>query len=506
MERAPSFVDRIGALRPLRIRDFRLLWAGLTVSMVGDGIYLVAIAIEVLEIANRPSALAGVGIAWASPQVLLMLASGALADRLDRRRLMIAGDLIRLVAIGTIGALSIADRLTLPVLFGLVAVYGTGQAVFSPAFSSIIPQVVPEDLLVAANALGQVVRPAAWMLIGPLVGGVLVGSFGPGWAFVADAATFAWSALMILAMRTRAEPRAAEERPRMWEDVREGLRYVRSETWIWAALVAGTVSLLCVWGPWEVLVPYVVKNDLVRDGGEEGFALGLVYGAGGFGAVAAGLTLGQRRGLPGRPITVLYLAWALGMLLIAGFGIVTAVWQAMLVGFVAEASIGVLVVIWFTLLQRLVPRELLGRVSSLDWMISIAGVPVSFAIVGPVASWVGVDATLIGAGVLGGAITLAFMFLPGARGPERDGRLAARTEGSAIADRPSRRADAIPRHRPSRPPSVAVSEGPSEGPSASARVQQGDGHPYEEHRWEGGDGGCTAIDPGRRWWWPRSPC
>ncbi len=417
-----AFVDRIGALRPLRIRDFRLLWAGLTVSMVGDGIYVVAMALQVLELSNRASSLAAVGIAWATPQVLLMLGSGALADRLDRRHLMIAGDLVRLGAIGAVGLLSIGDRLTLPLLLGLVVVYGAGQAVFSPAYSSIIPTIVPDDLLVAANSLGQVVRPAAWMLVGPLVGGLLVGAFGPGWAFLADAATFGWSALMILSMRARSAPRE-EVRGRLWEDVREGLRYVRSETWIWAALVAGTVSLLCTWGPWEVLVPYVVKNDLVGDPGREGVALGLVYGAGGFGAVLAGIVLGQRGGLPRRPVTVLYLAWALGMFMLAGFGVVTAVWQAMAVAFVAETSIAVLVVIWYTLLQRLVPRELLGRVSSLDWMISIAGVPLSFAIVGPTAAWIGADATLVAAGLLGGLVTLAFMLIPGALAPERDGRL-----------------------------------------------------------------------------------
>jgi hypothetical protein len=111
------------------------------------------------------------------------------------------------------------------------------------------------------------------------------------------------------------------------------------------------------------------------------------------------------------------------MVATAGFGIATSVWQAMLVALVAETSITILIVIWYTLLQRLVPSHLLGRVSSLDWMISIAGVPLSFAIVGPAADAFGVDATLIAAGVLGGALTLAFMFYPGARAPEREGSL-----------------------------------------------------------------------------------
>jgi MFS family permease len=89
---------RIGILRPLRLRDFALLWTGMAISMVGDGVYVVAIAWQVYEISNRPSALALVGVAWSLPQVLLMLLSGALADRFNRRRLMISGDLIRCAA------------------------------------------------------------------------------------------------------------------------------------------------------------------------------------------------------------------------------------------------------------------------------------------------------------------------------------------------------------------------------------------------------------------------
>jgi MFS family permease len=420
---ARSFVDRVGTLRPLRVRDFRLLWTGMTVSMIGDGIYIVAVALQVLSIANSATALAGVGIAWTAPQVALMLTSGALSDRIDRRRLMIAGDLIRFVAIGAIGFLSIFDVLTLPMLYGLVIVYGIGQAVFWPAFSSIVPTIVPEDLLVQANSLAQVVRPAAMMLVGPVVGGVLAGSFGPGWAFVIDGVTFGWSAVMIWLMRVRTESRGNTHVHEVWAEMKEGLAYVRSETWIWAALVGATISLLCTWGPWETLVPFVVKNDM----GGGGLAIGLVFGAGGLGSVVAALFMGQRGGLPRRPITVLYAAWAIGMYMTAGFGVVDVVWQAMIVAFVAEGSIAVLIVIWYTLLQRLVPRELQGRVFSLDWMISIAGVPLSFAIVGPLAGWIGADATLIIAGLLGGTVTLAFLIIPGARAPERDGRLEAPT-------------------------------------------------------------------------------
>ena len=410
--------SRLGVVRPLAIRDFRLLWIGMTVSMVGDGIYIVAMALQVLEISNSPSALAMVGLAWSAPQVVLMLASGALSDRLDRRGLMIAGDLIRLGTITAIGVLSISGELTMPLLLGLVVVFGAGQAIFQPAFSSILPTIVPEDLLVEANSLAQIVRPASMLFLGPLIGGVLSGLIGVGGAFLVDGGTFAWSAVMIFLIRTR-HVSNADTSSGIWAEIAEGIRYVRGQTWIWAALVAATVSLLCVWGPWEVLVPYVVTNDLDGDG----VALGLVFGAGGLGSVIVGLSMGQRGTLPRRPLTIMYVSWAVGMLMTAGFGLATAIWQAMVFGFIAEGSIALLIVLWYTMLQRLVPRHLLGRVISLDWMISIAGVPLSFAIVGPLAGAFGADVTLIGSGVLGAAITIAFMFVRGARDPERDGRL-----------------------------------------------------------------------------------
>lgn len=390
------------------------------VSMAGDGFYYVAVAWQVYALSNRPGSLALVGIAWSLPQVLLVLLSGVLADRVDRRVLMITGDLIRAVAIGTVGLLSITDLLTIPILVGLVVAFGVGQAIFQPAFQSIVPDIVPRDLLVQANSVDQFVRPFALMVVGPALGGLLVGAFGAGWAFVADAGTFLFSASMIVMMRARPRREGSGERTSMLAEGLEGLRFVRRTRWLLVTLCASVLSLFAVWGPWETLMPFVVRNDL----GASASGLGLVYAAGGVGAIAVALTLGQRGRLPRRAMTALYLTWATGMFATAFFGVVNALWQAMLVGFVAEGSIAALIVIWFTVMQRLVPPELLGRVSSLDWMITIAGVPLSFAAVGPLAETIGTDATLVLAGLVGGGVTLVFMFLPGARDPERDGSLA----------------------------------------------------------------------------------
>jgi MFS family permease len=424
------FRERIAVLRPLQVRDFAFLWTGMTVSMIGDGIYYVAIAWQVLNIQNRPGALALVGVAWSLPQVLLVLASGALSDRIERRHLMIAGDAIRFAAIGTLGVLSIADALTIPRILVLVVIYGSGMAVFQPAFTSITPTIVPAELLVQANSLAQLMRPFSMFLVGPVVGGVVIDWAGgrPGAAFLLDAATFAFSAAMIVMIRTRRVPRDPEDADGSFlGDVLEGLRYVRRARWLLIAMVAATVSLFAVWGPWETLVPVVVRNDL----GGRGSALGLVFGAGGLGAVVTAAIFGQRGSLPRKPLTAMYLAWAVGMFGTAGFGLVTRVWEAMAVAFVTEGSIAFLVVLWVTLIQRLVPDRLLGRVFALDWMISTGGVPLSFAATGPVADAIGHDATLIAAGLIGGTVTLAFMFVEGARGPERDGSLEA-AEASTV--------------------------------------------------------------------------
>jgi DHA3 family tetracycline resistance protein-like MFS transporter len=196
--------------------------------------------------------------------------------------------------------------------------------------------------------------------------------------------------------------------------VGEGLRFVRSQTWLWGTLVAASIAVAAFWGPVEVLVPYIVKNDL--GGGADD--LGIVFAAGGLGAVVTAPLLAQR-GLPRRHITFMYAVWTLATAVIAGYGVATALWQAMLVSFVSGAAAAAGLVVWATLMQTLVPGRLLGRVQSLDWLVSLGLVPVSFAVTGPLAETIGHDETLIWAGLVSGVATLAFLFLPGMRDPER---------------------------------------------------------------------------------------
>jgi MFS family permease len=386
----------------------------MTVSMLGDGIYVVAVAWQVYELSNAPTALSIVGVAWTLPMVLFLLLGGVVSDRLERRRVMIAADIARGIAIAAIGVLSLTGALELWHLVVLVGFYGVGEAFFGPAFGAIVPQIVPQTLLVEANSVSQVVRPLAHRLIGPALGGWLIAGVGLGEAFLVDAASFGVSAIALALMQARPLDHIEGARRSALQDIGEGLRFVRSQTWLWGTLVAASVAVAAFWGPVEVLVPYIVKNDL--GGGADD--LGLVFAAGGFGAVVAAPLLAQR-GLPRRHVTFMYVVWTVATAVIAGYGFATALWQAMLVSFVSGASAAAGLVIWATLIQTLVPGRLLGRVESVDWLVSLGLVPLSFAVTGPLAEAVGHDETLIWAGAVSGVVTLLFLFVPGMRDPER---------------------------------------------------------------------------------------
>lgn len=400
-------LNRVHILRPLRTRDFALLWSGMAVSALGDGIYTVALAWQVYGLSNTPTALSIVGIAWFLPQVVATLFGGVLADRIDRRRVMIFADVVRATAIGTIGLLSVTGNLQLWHMWVLVALYGIGNSVFYPAYTALVPQVLPRDLLVEAAALRQFVRPFAFRIIGPALGGALVAALGAGTGFLIDAASFAASTCAVLLMQARPVPRPPDTHmSSIFREMGTGIDFVRSQRWLSTTLVAVILAMLFYLGPYWVLVPFVVKNDL--HGGAGG--LGLVLTAGGIGAVVASFAAGQR-GFSRRPLVVVYLTWAIAAFGLVGYSIVTHVWQAALVAAVATGSLITGQIFWEALLQRCVPGELLGRVSSVDSFVSSGLIPLSLAITGPVAASLGAIETLRWSGVIAGGILVIFLLL-----------------------------------------------------------------------------------------------
>ena len=405
----PGGFSRVNLLTPLRHRDFRLLWTGMTVSLVGDGIFLVAMAWQAYELWNAPAALSLLGIGMTIPTIAFLLPAGVLSDRLDRRSLMLCADLGRAVVIAALAILALTGLLVFWELVLLVALYGAGTAFFTPAFEAIVPDIVPADDLAAANSLDQFVRPITLRLAGPAVGGALVAGVGPGAAFTVDAASFLASALAVFLMRPPAHPRSENVESSVGA-VKEGLQFVRRRVWLWGTLLSATIAYLAFMGPAEVLLPYVVKNELHASAGD----LGLVFAAGGVGAVAAALIMGQR-GHPPRDVTVMYGVWTLATLAVGGYGLATASWQLMIACLAFNALETAGTIVWATIKQRHVPASMLGRVSSLDWLISIGLLPLSFALTAPLAGLVGARTTLVGAALIGAVATLGALFLPGMR-------------------------------------------------------------------------------------------
>ncbi len=399
----------MGLLRPLRSRDFRRLWVGMTVSLVGDGIFLIAMTWVAYQLWNAPAALSLLGIAMTVPTIVCLLAGGVVSDRFDRRLVMVWSDVVRGAAVAALAALSLTHELTFVELAGIVALYGAGTAFFTPAFESIVPEIVDAKELSQANALDQFVRPLALRLIGPTLGGWLVASLGGGTAFAVDAVTFGVSTVAVLSMnRSPASRRPAGVSP--LQTIADGLSFVRRNAWLWGTLASAAIAYLAFLGPTETLLPYVLKNDLHGSAGD----LGMVFAAGGAGAIGAAALMAQRRH-PRRDVTFMYACWALATLAVAGYGLARSTLQLMIVCCVFNALEAAGTILWATIKQRHVPLSLLGRVSSLDWLISIGLLPVSFALTAPVAGLVGARPTLVAAAVVGTVATVAALLIPGIR-------------------------------------------------------------------------------------------
>jgi DHA3 family tetracycline resistance protein-like MFS transporter len=404
----PGGFARVGLLRPLRSRDFRLLWAGQTVSLVGDGIFFIAMAWTAFQLWNSPASLSIVGIAMTVPIIGCLLLGGVVSDRFDRRRVMIAADAARAVVVGALAALDLTGALGFATFAVLVALYGAATAFFTPAFEAIVPSVVAKSELAQANSLDQFMRPGALRLVGPALGGSIVAAVGSGGAFAVDAASFVASMAAIAAIRP--VPATVATAGSTGAAIADGIRFVRSRVWLWATLVSAAVAYLAFMGPTEALLPFVVKNQLHASAA----ALGLVFAAGGVGAIGAALIMGQR-GQPRRDVTFMYACWTLATLAVAGYGLGRSAPQLMIACLVFNALEAAGTIVWATIKQRHVPGALLGRVSSLDWMISIGLLPISYGLTAPVASLVGARATLIGAAAIGAAVTLGALFVPGMR-------------------------------------------------------------------------------------------
>jgi len=424
-----------GLFAPLRHRDFRLVATGSLVSLLGDGVFRVAIGLQVYAVEEDPRALGAVALVWTLAQVVLLPVGGWASDHLQRRTVLVAADLWRAAAIGALGVLSVTDRLSLGALLVIAACFGAGNAFFNPASISLLPDLVPEDDLPRANAFLGAARPTMLYIAGPIVGGLVIGLAGLGPAFLLDAATFLGSGALValVSARSRTETTDGGFRAQL-ADAAEGVRLVARTPWLWLGMMVLGISSLAFHGPFDVLLPFRLITDFGLSEGRAAFTIAGILAASGVGSIVTSAVI-ARRDLPRRFVRAYYVGEGLAMLSLVLIGVMNRVELAFISGFVIGAMFALTEIIWTTMLQRYVPREVLGRVSSLDWMVAIGLSPISFAVAGAAGAAFGAGPVLVSAGVFGAVVLIGMSFLPGALEPERRAA-AAGTSVPPVTDAP----------------------------------------------------------------------
>jgi MFS family permease len=373
------------AFGALRERPFRLLWIAQATSAVGDAMTPVALVFAVLHSTGSAGDLGIVLAAFTLSHAVFILAGGVWGDRLERRLVMLACDLIRAAAQLTLAALVITGDPALWEFVTLAAVVGAAESFFSPASTGLIPQTITAGRLQQANALIALTRSGTWVF-GPAVSGVIVSVAGAGWVFAIDGVTFLASAFFLSFLRVdSAMP--ATERTSFVSELAHGWREVRSRQWLWTSLIAFGIGNFA-WGAAQVLGPLVAEREL-----NGASTWGFIMTAGGIGGLVGGVAALRWR--PSRPLLVSHLLILALVPYVAGFAIPlpTAGLAALaLVGFI---TIIVANTLWETVLQAAIPNETLSRVSSYDWAISLVFMPLGFALWGPLSEWIGLDTTLL---------------------------------------------------------------------------------------------------------------
>jgi DHA3 family tetracycline resistance protein-like MFS transporter len=390
MSAAAGISDRLRFARALRSRPFALLWLGQTISTLGDGAYLTALAWQVLILTGSGAAMGIVLIATSLPRLLFLLLGGVIADRLPRRLVMLWADAGRAVAVGAIAVLTHTNMLQFWQLIALGLLFGLSQAFFLPSYQSIAPQLVEVEALPSANALNGLTREIG-ILVGPALGAVLVANFSTASAFGFDALTFVVSALCLLAVRVPIKPLLAQEgletEPAkrrgargVFADIREGIGYIATSSWLWMTIAIASLGN-ALRAPYSVTLPLHVRNFY-----HSGVGLyGAIISASAVGAILATLVVGQLRRVHHRGI-VAYSALVVSSLAMMAFALPVPhdlVPVVTLTAFALDgAGVGCFEIIWVTVLQEMVPSEKLGRVSSVDMVGSLLFQPLGLAAIG----------------------------------------------------------------------------------------------------------------------------
>ncbi|MCV7280294.1 tetracycline efflux MFS transporter Tet(V) [Mycolicibacterium flavescens] len=400
-------------LAPFRFREYRLLIAAVTLSIFADGMFAVVLALQVIELNNDPVSLSLVTTCFGAALVAFVLVGGITADRFPQRAIIIAVQTVNVFASSAIAALGMLGALQIWHLAVGAAALGAAAAFFFPAYSAILPRILPPEQLLAANGVEGVVRPVFQRAVGPAVAGVVIGATFPALGATVVAVLFALGLTMLLATRRTLKPAEPEHRSHVLRDLRDGFAFVARTPWLLWTLLFASMFVLVVLGPIEVLLPFIAKDRFADGARMYGFILAFF----GLGSAVGALAVSSRR-MPRRYLTVMMAMWGLGAAPLAVFGFTSSFALMAVATFVIGVTDGAGMVIWGTLLQRRVPTSMLGRVSSLDFFVSLAFMPVSFAIVGPLSKVVSMQTIFLVAAIAPVIVAALAMWAAGMRRDE----------------------------------------------------------------------------------------
>jgi MFS family permease len=381
--------------RSIRHRPFALLWSGQTISRLGDSLYRVALVWWVVEKTGSAVVMGTVLICSTVPMLVLLLLGGALVDRLPRLPLMLISDLGRGLVVGVMAVLAFSDALQIWHIYLFSILFGVVDAFFSPAYRAAVPEITPREHLPSANSLTSLSSQASGIL-GPALGAAMVTFGGSPFAFGLDALSFVISALLLLPiLKISTNPAPEESSNNILRDVHKGLRTVFETPWLWLTIAVAGISNLTYAGPMGVALPFLIKDHLHADVA----VLGLFFSFESVGAALAALWLGHyttihRRGLK------LYGAWMLIGVMVMAIGLPIGIPGVLAAGLVIGACNTILGLIWVNILQERVPREMQGRVSSVDYLGSSLLEPVGYAVGGWATNWLGPALMFVAGGVL----------------------------------------------------------------------------------------------------------
>jgi MFS family permease len=393
--------------------QYRLLFFGQVLSILGDRVMMVVLPFAVLAVGGDVGDVAVVSAAQFIPFAILALPAGVWADRLDRKKILVASDSARFLCQLTAGVLLVTDTAQVSHLVVTAAVYGAADAFFAPAFTGLLPGTVAPVNLQPANAL-RGLSYSTGSIVGPVLGGLLVALVGEGGAFLFDAATFAVSIACLIPLRPRVVAEVLhDEDPQATTDhfltsLKQGWSEVRSRSWV-TAFLGGMASYHAIVLPAIfVLGPVLAADEL--DGAKSWAVITAGFG---LGCVVGDLLLLRWRPTFALRVASLMLVGASCQAAFIGSGLGT--WAIAGLEVLAGVCVTGTFTLWETSLQEHVPDRALSRVSSYDYLTSAGLIPLGNLTIGFVTAAIGLHHALFVMTVLGVAAALAVAAVPSVR-------------------------------------------------------------------------------------------